>query len=199
MRNVLLLIALASFLLLMMQCSEDETLNSFDGKLVVIASPYIKNDFKFPIYRYTIQTDSIKWLYDCEPGKDSRVSIIAGGKFKKDTIISYTGDDPSTAKIDSVLARPIKLTDLSFGIETLMESSHSFKQVEIDTDGTFLDTFLISSSPVSERILIENSRLCAMMKTYNDTLRDDKDSIIDIIIHEINDTVPLPNPHGLRN
>jgi hypothetical protein len=198
MRKVLFVVVLACSLLLVMQCSVDETLSSFNGKVVVLASPYIKTDFKFPQYRYTIQTDTIKWLYDCEPGKESRVSIIAGGKFKKDSIIIFTGDDAATAKIDSVSARPIELTDLYFGIETFLDSSHSVMKAKINSDGTFLDTFPVSSSPVSERILTQSSRLSAMMKTYNDTIKNENDSIIDIIKHEINDTIPLTNPHSSK-
>jgi hypothetical protein len=47
-------------------------------------------------------------------------------------------------------------------------------------------------------MLTQSSRLYAMMKTYNDTITGTNDSII-VIEHEINDAVPLLNPHGLQN
>jgi hypothetical protein len=174
MRKVLFVIALVCSLLLMVQCSGDETLSSFDGKVELVTSPVAKS-YIFRPSQYSFQMDSLRWEYGFASGKESKVSLVISGKIQTDTLLINDNDS-----IIGIEPREIGQNHLNLGLETYIGTNTSIVQVEFDSNGNFFDTVQIASTSVSELILPQNSR----MFVSADTL--------------LSDTITLINPHSLK-
>jgi hypothetical protein len=156
-------------LTLMVGCTKDETLSSFEGKVVALVPP-VKKSYPYLPYLYTVKTDSIKWLYDCASGNGSLVNIILKGTVKTDSL----GDLGDTI--------PLALGEnhLNLALETKTGSTPSKIKVTINADGTFFDTVRIASSPAADLILPQSSRLFVDADVF------------------VSDTIPLINPHSSK-
>lgn len=176
MRKEMFAIVLACSLLLMVQCTGIETLSDSNGKVVAVVSPPSKG-YSNDILLYSLYSDSLKWLYSCEAGKESQVSIITSGKVQTDSIIV----DLVNGIVDTVPAK-LGSDHLEFSVETYVNNTIAAHQVKINPeDGTFSDTILLASSAVSELILPQNSRM-----------------FVSVGAIEVSDTIPLTNPHSSK-
>jgi hypothetical protein len=176
MRNVLFVIALACSLLPVLQCSGIETLSDLNGNVVAVVSPPSRG-YTNDALLYSLNSDSLKWLYSCEAGKESQVSLITSGKVQTDSL--HFDEDGNV--LDTVPAELGK-DHLVFSVETYVNDNISVHNVKIDSvDGTFSDTILLATSAVSELILPQSSRM-----------------FLAVDVLAVSDTIPLINPHSLN-
>lgn len=86
MRQVTMVTLLVSILVLILQCSENESLNVFNGRMETVSAPdtlwYIVGAVSPDAMQDTllVRTDSIRWVYEVPSGGSSGVSIIMSGQ-----------------------------------------------------------------------------------------------------------------------
>ena len=169
MRQVTMVTLVASFVVLILQCSTNESLAVFSGRMETVTAP-IKKAYPFAPYAYCIITDSIKWVYEYPSGGPTRVSIILSGIIKTDSIVPPPSWFPSNPP-DSIDVG-IGQSHLDLGLETYSDSGPVIVQLAFDSVGGFLDTSLIAVSQSSGMILPASSRLIAKIGDYPfDTIR----------------------------
>jgi hypothetical protein len=136
MRQVTMVTLLVSILVLIMQCSENEALNSFNGRMEIASAPDT-NSYVVPpdTIPNILRTDSIRWVYEFPSGGSSSVSIIISGQ-------CITGQ-----------------IRLDLGVETYTDSVTRTVPLAQDSIGVFIDTVPIATSPRSGLILTQSSRL----------------------------------------
>jgi hypothetical protein len=149
MRQVTMVTSLVSIFVLIMQCSENGSLNSFNGRMETASAPIIKA-YPFAPYIYRINADSIKWVNEFPPEGASRVSIILSGQIKTDS-----------ADIDIGIGQ----NHLDLEVETHTDSIPGIMRLAFDSVGGFLDTVQIAASPLSV-ILPQSSRLFVRIGAY---------------------------------
>ena len=157
MRQVTIVTLLVSIFVLIMQCSENGSLNSFNGRMETVSAPIIKA-YPFAPYFYRMRTDSIKWVYEFPSGGSSRVSIILSGLIQTDST-------------DTTIDIGIGQNHIDLEVETHTESVPGIVHLAFDSVGGFLDTVPISASPLSV-ILPQSSRLFVKIGDYTlDTIQ----------------------------
>jgi hypothetical protein len=149
---------LVSIFVLMMQCSENDSLNSFNGRMEVVSAP-IKKEYRFSPNNYYLSTDSIKWLYEFPPDAASRLSIILSGLIQ--TYQDSIDEKGNTISIDIGTGQ----NHLDLEVETLIDNVPGIKRLAFDSNGVFLDTVPIATSPLSV-ILPQSSRLFVKIVDY---------------------------------
>jgi hypothetical protein len=177
MRQVTMVMLLVSIFILIMQCSENDPLSSFNGDMETVSAPITKV-YPFAPYIYSMRTDSIRWLNEFPSGGVSRVSVILSGQIQTD----------STDTVGNPIDIGIGQSHLDLGVETYTSSVPGIMHLAFDSVGGFLDTVPIAASPLSGLILPQNGRLF-VMRSY--------DSLDDYTF----DTIQIVNPHaeeGLR-
>jgi hypothetical protein len=161
----------ASFVVSILQCSTNESLNSFNGRMETVSAP-IERAHLFRPYNYRMRTDSIRWVNEFPSEGPSRVTIILSGQIQTDSL------DPT----DNPINIPIGQNHLDLGVETYTGSVPGIVPLAFDSVGGFLDTLLIAASPLSGFILHESSRLFVK-------------KVIDTSTTIMFDTIQLVNPH----
>lgn len=150
MRQVTVVTLLVSIFVLIIRCSTNESLNSFNGRMETVSAPDT-NGYSFLPYFYRMRTDSIRWVYDFPSGGSSRVSIILSGQIQTDS-----------ADIDIGIGQ----NHLDLGVETYTDIVPGIVQLAFDSVGGFLDTVPIAASPLSGLILAQSSRLFVKIGDY---------------------------------
>jgi hypothetical protein len=182
MRQVTMATLLVSILMLTMQCSENESLNSFNGRMETVSAPITKA-YSFAPYNYQMHTDSTRWVNEFPPGGPSSVSIILSGQIETDS--------------NDITGNPVNIgigqNHIDLAVETHTGSVPGIVHLAFDSIGGFLDTLLIASSPLSGLILAQSTRL--FVKKVNitpdpDTLQQTFDTTV-----IVSDTIQLVNPH----
>jgi hypothetical protein len=173
---------LVGIFVLIMQCSENESLNSFNGRMETVSAPLTKA-YSFAPYTYNLSMDSIRWANEFPAGGPSRVSVILGGQIQTDSA-DATGNPVPIG---------IGQNHLDLAVETHTDSATGIVHLAFDSSGQFLDTLLIAASPLSGLILARSSRLFVKMVNITpdpDTLQHTFDTTQIVF-----DTIQLVNPH----
>jgi hypothetical protein len=180
MRQLVIVVFLISSLILMMQCSENESLNVFNEKMVTTTAPSTKG-YAFLPYFYRLCPDSIRWIFEYPSNGPSRVSIILSGQIKTDSIVpppvwllGYPSDS-----IDIGIGQ----NHIDVGVETDTSGAPSILPIALDEEGKFLDTIPIAVAPVSSMILAAKTRLFV-------TKLVDSENVLAL------DTILLADPHA---
>ncbi len=159
-----------------MQCSDNESLNVFNGKMETAVAPLNPNGYSFLPNYYRMRSrmrpdslkDSIRWIYDYPSQGASSVSIVISGQIETDSI---AGPDDTTDI-------GIGANHIELGVETHAGGAPATVQISFDSAGGFIDTILIASAPQSGFLLYQNSRLFVKAGEF------------------IYDTIQLINPHS---
>jgi hypothetical protein len=193
MRQVIMVTLLASFVVLILQCSTNESLNVFNGRLETQIAP-IDTQYNFSPYTYHLYADTVKWVFEYPSGGGTRASIIIKGTdsiFTGRTFYGTTVTSPGTL-IDT---SQIRLNYLDLAVETHTGAVPGLVHLHLtfDSVGGFLDTVLIDSSQSSGVILPASSRIFVnLINIMPDTLLN----TIDTTLQYPFDTIPLPDPHA---
>ena len=172
MRQVTMVTLLVSIFVLIMQCSENDPLSSFDGRMETVTAPITKV-YPFAPYIYSMRTDSIRWINEFPSGGASRVSIILSGQIQTDSV--DTVGNPMDIGIGQ--------SHLDLGVETYTGGVPGIVPLAFDSLGGFLDTVPIAASLLSGLVLPQNGRLFVMRSS---------DGIDDYTF----DTIQIVNPHA---
>ena len=155
MRKATMVTLLASILVLIMQCGENEPLHNFNGRMEIV-SDSITREYPFAPYIFRMRTDSIKWVHEFPSQGPRSVSIILSGQIQTDS-----------ADIDIGIGQ----NHLDLEVETHTDSVPGIVRLAFDSVGGFLDTVPIAASPLSV-ILPQSSRLFVKIGDYTlDTIR----------------------------
>jgi hypothetical protein len=173
MRQVKMVTLLVGIFLLIMQCSTNESLEVFNGRMETVCDT-IAGEFSFAPYIYRVRTDSIRWVYEYPSGGPSRANLIVSGQIKTDSI------DPLTGVPINIL---IGQNHLDLGVETHTDAVPGIVQLAFDSVGNFLDTIQIAFSPLSGLILPSSSRLFV-------------NKVIDASTTISFDTIPIVDAHA---
>jgi hypothetical protein len=187
---------LVGIFVLIMQCSDNESLNVFNGRMETVVA--IDKQYNFSPYTFHLYADTVKWVYDFPSGGGTRASIIIKGT---DSI--FTGRTFYGTKVTSpgtlIDTSQIRLNYLDLAVETYTGSVPDLVHLRLtfDSVGGFLDTVLIDTSQSSGVILPATSRLFVNMIQ----LTPDPDTslhTLDTLIQYPFDTIPLADPHAVR-
>jgi len=189
MRQVTMVTLLVSILALIMQCSTNQSLSVFNGRMEALVAP-IDTQFNFAPYTFHLYADTVKWLYDFPSGGGTRASIIFSGQ--DSTLIgrSFSGQTVVNA------GTPVDITQnyLDLAVETHTNSVPGIVHLAFDSAGGFLDTVLIETSTSSGVILPASSRLFVTMVE----ITPDADTSLhtfDTLQYPL-DTIQLADPHA---
>jgi hypothetical protein len=180
MRQITMVLLVASIGVFIMQCSENESLNSLNGRMETVIAPIDTAYTLYAPYAYLLHTDSIKWVYEFPSGGTSRVSLILSGH---DTTYN------AGSMVD------IRQNHLDLAVETHTDSVPGIVHLAFDSVGGFLDTVPIAVSQSSEVILPTSSRLFVTM--VNITPNPDTSLHTFDTLRYPFDTIQLADPHTI--
>ena len=190
MRQVKMVTLLVSIFVLIMQCSTNESLDVFQGRLesvVTIDTQYTS----YAPYTFHLYADTVKWVFEFLSGGGTRVNIIFSGHDS-----TFTGRSLDRG-ITTSPGTPVDIRQnyLDLAVETYTGSTPGIVHIAFDTIGGFLDTVPIAVFQTSGVVPPVSSRLFVNMIQ----LTPDPDTSLHTFdtIQFMFDTIQLADPHAV--
>ena len=153
--------------LLIMMCSENESLNDLNGIMEITCAPdtnqYIVYADSLLVNIMTVRRDSIRWVYEVPSGGTSSVSVVISGQIEGTCSVG-TLDSVVNSTIVENSRLEVAAYSSSGDVASIVPLAH-------DSFGRFSDTVLIASSDLPESILTQGGGFIVKYGEMVDTIR----------------------------